>query len=592
MALAAGTHLGPYEVTAQIGVGGMGEVYRATDTKLKRLAESVGMTALVMELEDLSQRSARGALPLDEALPIAKQVADALEAAHEQGIIHRDLKPANITMRSDGTVPDLSLLPPGTTSAIRRLLRRTFEKNPKRRPATDFHPRTTGGVRLAWTLVAVLTLVSIAALVLGATSTPTPPPPANAIPRTFFGMHAHLDRPFSGYTVPIGAVRSWDSGISAWSDLNPSRGNYNWSGLDTFINTSKQSGAQDILFTFGRTPSWAISARCAGAYAPSGCSQPPDTIADWDNFVTALVTKYQNIIKYYEIWNEWTDPNFFAGSPTQMALLAQHAYKIIQSIDPNALVLTPDVTDRDVDGFECYLRPVGQACPKYRPFPAGTTGAGGSQWADIISFHGYLGTGNQPPENITQLVGRHRSIMAATGNTNKPLWDTEASWNANDTPAADRAAFVVRFYLMHWSLGVERLYWYAYNSGTYGTLFQNGKVTPEGIAYTQVVTWMGGASMPSPCSTSGSVYQCNLNRSNNYRAMAVWNASGNSSFTVPAGFVQYWDIAGGRHPISSSTVTIGTQPILLENSSLNSLGDSGLPPPQHLRIFKRFLSPR
>jgi len=67
----------------------------------------VGVTALVMELvegEDLSQRIARGAIPLEEALPIAKQIADALEAAHEQGIIHRDLKPANIKVRADGTV--------------------------------------------------------------------------------------------------------------------------------------------------------------------------------------------------------------------------------------------------------------------------------------------------------------------------------------------------------------------------------------------------------------------------------------------------------------------------------------------------------
>ena len=65
------------------------------------------MTALVMELvegDDLSQRIARGAIPLDEALPIARQIAEALEAAHEQGIIHRDLKPANIKVRADGTV--------------------------------------------------------------------------------------------------------------------------------------------------------------------------------------------------------------------------------------------------------------------------------------------------------------------------------------------------------------------------------------------------------------------------------------------------------------------------------------------------------
>ena len=71
------------------------------------LEESGGITALVMELvegDDLSQRIARGAIPIDEALSIAKQIADALEAAHEQGIIHRDLKPANIRVRADGTV--------------------------------------------------------------------------------------------------------------------------------------------------------------------------------------------------------------------------------------------------------------------------------------------------------------------------------------------------------------------------------------------------------------------------------------------------------------------------------------------------------
>jgi eukaryotic-like serine/threonine-protein kinase len=98
----------------------MGEVYRATDTKLKRqvanhphiaavygLEDSGGGTALVMELvagEDLSQRISRGPVPGDEALPVARQIADALEAAHEQGIIHRDLKPANIRVRPDGAV--------------------------------------------------------------------------------------------------------------------------------------------------------------------------------------------------------------------------------------------------------------------------------------------------------------------------------------------------------------------------------------------------------------------------------------------------------------------------------------------------------
>jgi serine/threonine-protein kinase len=148
MALKTGTRLGPYEIIGTIGAGGMGEVYRAHDSRLQRevaiktlppafaddtsrlarfqreaqalaalnhpniasiygLEESGGLTALVMELVDgatLAERIAAGPIPIAEALAIARQIGAALEAAHEKGIIHRDLKPANIKLTAEGQV--------------------------------------------------------------------------------------------------------------------------------------------------------------------------------------------------------------------------------------------------------------------------------------------------------------------------------------------------------------------------------------------------------------------------------------------------------------------------------------------------------
>lgn len=426
-------------------------------------------------------------------------------------------------------------------------------------------------------------------------------PPANAIPAAYLGMS--MNGGINGISgqqpwpvVPFGAVRLWDADVS-WSDIvstmpatpdtcgSPTP--YDWTKLDSWLSQIPAHGA-DILYTFGRVPSWASSdpSDTTCGFAPGSCDPPIDVNSTdqlFKNFVTCLVghsaQSTTGHIKYYELWNEMDNPPSWNGTIAEMARMNADAVQIIRNLDPNAIVLTPSVIIEGSTGRN-YLQSYLPAAAPFMPSIGG------------IAFHGYVQMSGEPlvPENINTYLGETKSILASAGLGSKTLFDTEASWgdptvsNPNFTDPDMQAGFLARMYLLQWSESVARFYWYQWNNKEDGILWipdpndpsGQGTVLTPGIAYGQIYQWLVGAVMSQACGQNGSVWTCQLTSLNGYQALAVWDSSqtcsnGNcttSNFTVSAPYIQYRDLAGNVTSLTGQTsVAIGAKPILLENQA-------------------------
>jgi hypothetical protein len=391
------------------------------------------------------------------------------------------------------------------------------------------------------------------------------------IPAQYFGMSMSASRLYSAWpAVPFGSTRLWNT-RTGWAQLNGAPLSYDWSILDMWLDAAQTHGV-DVLYTFGQTPQWASSKPSDSIcqYGPGECDPPNDLNADgtgtnlhWKNFVIALVTHAAGRIKYWELWNEPQGGVYWTGTFAQMVRLAKDARAIILSLDPNAILLSPGtgLQHKAVAWTTKYLA------------------AGGGQYADVIAAHGYVNgyCPDTPPDPtvIPRRVSSFRQMLKTYGQAGKPLWITEGSWGESVptcfTNQDAQAAFVAQFYLFYERSGVQRLYWYAWDTGMRGTLWNDTTLKP-GIAYAQVASWLIGAKL-SGCSATGTVWQCTLTRSGGYQALAVWDASKTctangcttAAFTYPSQYVSYRDLDGNSAKLIGTTVQIGLKPILLEN---------------------------
>jgi len=416
-------------------------------------------------------------------------------------------------------------------------------------------------------------------------------------------------------SVPFGGLRLWDTS-TGWAQINTADGQYDWSTLDGFVSAAQAHGV-DLLYNLARTPTWASSKpndnSCSydtsAQGGPGQCDPPNDLNADgtgtdahWIKWVSAVASRYKGRIKYYEIWNEWNQTVFWSpannSQQPQLARMEQDARCVLEgppagmscnpnstfpsgtAIDPDARVVTPSPV-----GAHSFLNQVSQDLSNY--FNTLVNGHHGGDFADVIGFHGYVGTvpssGLCPtPEDVNTVIDDLNTTTI--GQSGKPWFNTEAGWSkAGEEGFLDpdrQAAFLARYLVLQRSLGVDRVYWYRWDaaSSSGGALWTpSGGPTPAAVAYGEVSKWIVGATLSSPCTPNGTVWSCTFTRSNGYKAVAVWDASQDCTssncpatlFTVPSGgYTLSRDVTGKETSVSGSSVSIGAKPILLETSTL------------------------
>jgi hypothetical protein len=414
------------------------------------------------------------------------------------------------------------------------------------------------------------------------------------VPMTYFGLHIdYVTTPWPN--VSFGAQRFWDSD-TGWAQINTAQGVFDWTTMDGRVATALANHV-DILFDLARTPPWAqcasdntgcgsgdSSAPCTynqpGQGGPGQCFPPADLNVDgtganqhWIDWVTAVVTRYKGEIKYYEIWNEPTAPIMWQGTDPQLVRMAQDARCIIigtgcsslstytqKAIDPSAQITTPAyVTDTGIN--------VATAMSSF-------LADGGGQYVDVISYHGYV-QWPQPPENAITDAAPLQNVLAANGQQLKPLFSSEGGFGAKVviSDPDQESGWIARYVLLMQSIGVARQYWYAWDGATTPFWTSEGGTLIGGTTYNEMSTWLVGATLSSPCSAVGTVWQCGYTRTGGYKGLAVWDTSqscnnGNcttSTFTIPAGYDYFTNLTGVKTKTTGSTVQIGSQPILLTN---------------------------
>jgi hypothetical protein len=398
---------------------------------------------------------------------------------------------------------------------------------------------------------------------------PTEPlrPPQEPIPPQLFGLHFHRLASTTPWpeSPQVGSWRLLAAYVD-WPNLEPSRKKWDFEKLDLYVKLAEQHHVT-VMLPLVFTPQWASSRPDEpSSYAPGNAAEPK-VMADWEDYVRTVATRYRGRIQEYEVWNEPNLKEFYTGSIPQLVEMARIAYTTLKEIDPSVTVCSPSPTAKyGVDWLDRYLK------------------AGGRSYADVIGYHFYVNP--NAPETMLPLIREVEEVMGRNGVSNKPLWDTETGWAIQNKQSLVKAApgtgfnsvvlseelassYLARSYVLSWASGVSRFYWYSWDNKIMGLTEEDGKTSKlPARAYREAENWLIGARMTSCQSDEAGTWVCEIARDTGYRGWILWNSDRSLDFHVPSDWRarETRSLLGVVQKLAKDQkVPIAQMPVLVEN---------------------------
>ena len=407
-------------------------------------------------------------------------------------------------------------------------------------------------------LIAVALVIPVAT---PAQAAPIKDPSSNlkgtVIQDSLFGLHVNGAERGVWPTINFGSLRLWDNATS-WTNIETSKGVFDWTNLDKAVSNANQNGVTDFLMVLSGTPTWATNQRNPISLPAPNASGVPANMADWDDWVRAVATRYKGKITNYQPWNEANLKTFYTGTPAQMADLTKRAHDIIKSIDPSATIVAPS-TGLRLNGALQRFYPKFLQELKARNWPV-----------DVWSAHTYpnsLGTTN----DRRKLANTWIDLLKAAKAPNLPLWDTENNYGLGgpgpDFPEQDikgtkAASWTAVTYLDAVRLGLSRVYiyqWGPYND-LWGIQYKDG--APGAIAMNTLRKWIVGTTYKG-CKEAKRKVTCKFRTSDGVNQI-VYSETRKKKFKVAKRYKQMCQLDGACSAVPANRKVRTKSPVLLK----------------------------